>query len=115
MAAPGYPRTYWRNDSTNYDRGLTAFIVGDSPATLDSSGTSLNEWGTNVALAVEDNSDGLVSRDEYLGVYYPWALQATMQETTLLFQAHDATYYCTKRSSIVSMVCSSRNKTWWYY
>ena len=32
----------------------------------------LNEWGTNVALAVEDNSDGLVSRDEYLGVYYPW-------------------------------------------
>ena len=72
MAAPGYPELIGEMISLNYDRGLTAFIVGDSPATLDSSGTSLNEWGTNVALAVEDNSDGLVSRDEYLGVYYPW-------------------------------------------
>jgi phage tail sheath protein FI len=34
--------------------------------------TSLNEWATNVSAAVEDNDDGLVSRDEYLGVYYPW-------------------------------------------
>ena len=72
MAAPGYPELIGEMISLNYDRGLTAFVVGDSPATLDSSATSINEWGTNVALAVEDNSDGLVSRDEYLGVYYPW-------------------------------------------
>ena len=72
MAAPGYPELIGEMISLNYDRGLTAFVVGDSPATLDSSATALNEWGTNVALAVEDNSDGLVSRDEYLGVYYPW-------------------------------------------
>ena len=72
MAAPGYPELIGEMISLNFDRGLTAFIVGDSPATLDSSATALNEWGTNVALAVEDNADGLVSRDEYLGVYYPW-------------------------------------------
>jgi len=72
LAAPGYPELIGEMISLNFDRGLTAFIVGDSPATLDSSATALNEWGTNVALAVEDNSDGLVSRDEYLGVYYPW-------------------------------------------
>jgi phage tail sheath protein FI len=33
--------------------------------------TSINDWGNNVALAVEDNDNGLVSRDEYLGVFYP--------------------------------------------
>jgi phage tail sheath protein FI len=58
--------------SLNNDRGLTAFIVGDSPAKLTSDATSLNDWGSNVNLAVEDNDAGLVSRDDYLGVFYPW-------------------------------------------
>ncbi len=57
--------------SLNYDRGLTAFIVGDLPMRLTPDATSLNEWATNVNLAVEDNDDGLVSRDEYLGMFYP--------------------------------------------
>jgi phage tail sheath protein FI len=57
--------------SLNYDRGLSAFIVGDSPMRLTPDATSLNEWGTNLRLAVEDNDEGLVSFDEYLGVYYP--------------------------------------------
>jgi hypothetical protein len=72
MATPGYPELIGEMISLNYDRGLSAFIVGDSPARLSSDATSLNEWGTNVALAVEDNDDGLVSRDEYFGVFYPW-------------------------------------------
>jgi phage tail sheath protein FI len=55
----------------NFDRGLTAFIIGDSPFRLTPDATSLNNWATNVNLAVEDNDRGLVSRDEYLGVYYP--------------------------------------------
>jgi len=72
MATPGYPELIGEMISLNFDRGLTAFIVGDSPSTLTPDATSLNEWGTNVKLAVEDNADGLVSSDEYLGVYYPW-------------------------------------------
>jgi hypothetical protein len=72
LACPGYPELIGELISLNFDRGLTAFIVGDSPARLTPDATSLNEWGTNVNLAVEDNDDGLVSRDEYLGVYYPW-------------------------------------------
>tara|TARA_B110000908_G_scaffold27289_1_gene31949 strand:+ start:118 stop:3432 length:3315 start_codon:yes stop_codon:yes gene_type:complete len=71
MAAPGYPELIGEMISLNFDRGLTAFIVGDSPMRLKPDATSLNEWGTNVNLAVEDNDDGLVSRDEYLGVFYP--------------------------------------------
>jgi hypothetical protein len=72
MACPGYPELIGEMISLNFDRGLSAFIVGDSPARLTPDATSLNEWGQNVRRAVEDNDDGLVSRDEYLGVFYPW-------------------------------------------
>ena len=72
MACPGYPELIGEMISLNYDRRLTAFVVGDSPARLTPDATSLNEWGQNVRLAVEDNDDGLVSRDEYFGIYYPW-------------------------------------------
>lgn len=72
MACPGYPELIGELVSLNYDRGLSAFIVGDSPARLTPDATSLNEWATNVNLAVEDNDRGLVTSDEYLGVYYPW-------------------------------------------
>ena len=71
MAAPGYPELIGEMISLNYDRGLSAFVVGDSPLRLKPDATSLNEWGQNVNLAVEDNDRGLVSRDEYLGIYYP--------------------------------------------
>ena len=71
MATPGYPELIGEMISLNYDRGLSAFIVGDSPFRLTPDATSLNDWGQNVNLAVEDNDRGLVSRDEYLGVFYP--------------------------------------------
>ena len=71
MATPGYPELIGEMVSLNYDRGLSAFIVGDSPMRLTPDATSLNEWGQNIKLAVEDNDDGLVSFDEYMGVYYP--------------------------------------------
>ena len=71
MATPGYPELIGEMISLNYDRGLTAFILGDSPMRLTPDATSLNEWATNVNLAVEDNDNGLVSRDEYLGIFYP--------------------------------------------
>ena len=71
MATPGYPELIGEMVSLNYDRGLSAFIVGDSPFRLTPDATSLNEWGQNVRQAVEDNDDGLVSFDEYMGVYYP--------------------------------------------
>ena len=72
IACPGYPELIGELTTLNNDRGLTAFVVGDSPARLTPDATSLNEWGTNVRAAVEDNDDGLVTTDEYLGVFYPW-------------------------------------------
>ena len=71
MATPGYPELIGEMISLNNDRGLSAFIVGDSPFRLTPDATSLQNWATNVNLAVEDNDNGLVSTDEYLGVFYP--------------------------------------------
>ena len=71
MACPSYPELIGEMVALNNDRGLTAFIVGDSPFRLQSDGTSLLNWGSNTALAVEDNDDGAVTRDEYLGMFYP--------------------------------------------
>ena len=72
MAAPGYPELIGEMITLNYDRRLTAFVIGDTPARLTPDATSLNEWASNVNLAVEDNDDGAVSYDEYMAMYYPW-------------------------------------------
>ena len=71
MACPGYPELIGEMVTLNVDRGLTAFVLGDTPFRLNSSGTELNNWGLNVAGAFEDNDEGLVTSDEYLGIYYP--------------------------------------------
>ena len=72
MACPGYPELIGEMVSLNYDRGLSAFVVGDTPPRLTPDATSLNEWGNNVAGAVEDNDFGAVSFDEYMAMFYPW-------------------------------------------
>ena len=76
IACPGYPELIGEMVALNYDRRLTGFVVGDTPARLTPDATSLNEWATNVAGAVEDNDNGAVSRDEYLGMYYPWGFSS---------------------------------------
>jgi len=71
MATPGYPELIANMVTLNTDRGLTAFVVGDTPFRLLPTGTELNAYGLNSAGAVDNNDDGLVTFDEYLGVYYP--------------------------------------------
>jgi len=71
MATPGYPELIGEMISLNNDRGLSAFIVGDSPMRLTPDATTLQDWASNVKKAVEDNDNGLVSTDSYLGVFYP--------------------------------------------
>jgi len=72
LACPGYPELIGEMITLNYDRGLTAFVVGDTPARLRPDATTINNWGTNLAGALQDDDTGLVSSDEYLGIFYPW-------------------------------------------
>ena len=47
MATPGYPELIGEMISLNTDRGLSAFILGDSPMRLTPDSTSLANWATN--------------------------------------------------------------------
>ena len=70
IATPGYPELIGEMITLNYDRRLTGFVVGDTPLRLTPDATSLNEWASNVKLALEDNDNGAVSFDEYMAMYY---------------------------------------------
>lgn len=71
MACPGYPELIQNMITLNNDRKQTAFIIGDSPLTLNSSSTSVQEWINNTNFAQDNGPDGLVSNSEYLAIYYP--------------------------------------------
>ena len=76
IACPGYPELIGELITLNYDRGLTAFVVGDTPARLTSDATSLLNWGNNLSGALEDNDIGATSFDEYMGMFYPWGFSS---------------------------------------
>ena len=71
MATPGYPEAIQNMIALNTDRGLTAFVVGDTPFRLEPTGTALNAWGLNTAGANDNGDDGATSYDEYMAMYYP--------------------------------------------
>ena len=72
ITCPGYPELIGEMVTLNYDRGLTAFVIGDSPSRLTPDATSLLAWGSNQNGALEDNDVGAVSYDEYMAMFYPW-------------------------------------------
>ena len=71
IAAPGYPELMSNLVNLNIERGLTAFVIGDTPLRLQSDATSLGNYATNAALVTDNGDDGIVTFDEYLGVFYP--------------------------------------------
>jgi hypothetical protein len=71
IAAPGYTEAMSNLVNLNIDRGLTAFVIGDTPFRLPADATSLVRWGTNEALVFDNGDDGIVTYDEYLATFYP--------------------------------------------
>ena len=71
IACPGYPELLSNLVNLNIDRGVTAFVVGDTPLRLASDATSLTNWGTNANLVTDNGDDGIVTYDEYCAVFYP--------------------------------------------
>ena len=74
IVCPGYPELIQNMITLNNDRKQTAFIIGDSPLTLNSSSSNIEAWASNQNLAQNNGTDGLVSSSEYLGVFYPSGL-----------------------------------------
>ena len=71
QATPGYPELQPNMIALNSDRGETSYIVGDTPMRLKDSATDIQAWATNAAGAVTTGEDGLVSRNTYMGLFYP--------------------------------------------
>ena len=71
MATPGYSEVIQNMIGLNTDRGITAFVVGDTPFRLQPTGTALNAWGLNTAEALDNGDVGATSYDEYMAMYYP--------------------------------------------
>jgi len=71
ISCPGYPELQSDMVALNNDRHNTAYIVGDTPLRLNDQATSITNWATNAAFATSSGEDGWVTRDSYLGVFYP--------------------------------------------
>jgi hypothetical protein len=70
-ACPNYPELQPNMVVLNNDRGNTGFIVGDTPMRLPDDATAIQAWATNAAGATSTGEEGLVTRDTYLGLFYP--------------------------------------------
>jgi len=84
MVCPGYPELINNLITLNNDRKQTAFIIGDSPLTLNSSSTSVQAWSANENLATDNGPDGLVATSEYVGVYYPSGLATNLDGNSVV-------------------------------
>ncbi len=78
IAAPGYVEAIDEMLALNDDRKDTAFVLGDTPFTLSSTGTSLQNWATNSSQSFGNGPDGLVSASKYVGVWYPSGLSTNV-------------------------------------
>lgn len=72
IVCPGYPELVGEMVNLNFDRGQTAFVLGDTPPRLKPKSTTLFSWGINERLAYEDSERGLTTFDEYTAFFYPW-------------------------------------------
>ena len=71
MATPGYPELQPNMVVLNADRGETGYILGDTPMRLPADATAIQAWATNAAGATSTGEDGCVTRNTYLGLFYP--------------------------------------------
>ena len=84
IAAPGYVECISDMLTLNDSRADTAFVIGDTPFTLNPDGTSLQKWATNANLALEDGPNGLVSASKYFGCWYPSGLGTNTDGTSVV-------------------------------
>lgn len=71
IAAPGYPELQPDMVTLNNNRGQTAYIIGDTPLRLRDNANDIVSWATNEVGATSTGEDGLVTRNTYMGLYYP--------------------------------------------
>jgi hypothetical protein len=71
MAAPNYPELQPNMIVLNADRGETSYIIGDTPMGLSDDATAIQAWANNAVGATSTGEEGLVTRNTYMGLFYP--------------------------------------------
>jgi hypothetical protein len=84
LATPGYVECLDEMVSLNTDKKEVAFIVGDTPATLEPNGTDIVNWATNSANASGNGAEALITATPYAAVYYPWGLGTNLNGSEVL-------------------------------
>ena len=79
IACPYYEELQPNMVVLNADRGDTAYILGDTPMGLKANATAIQAWATNAAGAPRTDEEGCVTRDTYLGLFYPSGLTTDLQ------------------------------------
>jgi len=102
IAAPGYPELISNMVSLNNDRRQTAFVVGDTPMRLAATSTAIENYATNTAAATDNNEDGLVTSDPFLGVFYPSATTNDLSGNTVVVPSSHAILRTIARSDDIS-------------
>ncbi len=87
ISAPGYPEVMNSLLALNESKKDVAFVVGDTPARLAPSGTSIQNWATNVANVAATGDAGLLVSGvspQYLGIWYPWAMTTNIDGSAIV-------------------------------
>jgi hypothetical protein len=83
IACPGYVETLADLVTLNTDKKEVAFVIADTPARLDPSSISIQNWASNSNGAPLDGQDGLITHNKYAGIYYPWGLGTNIDGTSV--------------------------------
>ena len=84
IATPGYVECLDEMITLNVDKKEIAFIVADTPATLEPNATAFVNWANNSANASGNGEDALISSSPYAGVYYPWGLSTNLDGSEVM-------------------------------
>lgn len=87
MATPNYPELQPDMVALNNERNNTAYIIGDTPLRLPDQATAITNWANNTAEAASTGEDGLVTRDEYMGLFYPSGITTDLSGTAVVVPA----------------------------
>ena len=87
VAAPGYPELQPDMIALNNERNQTAFIVGDTPLRLPDQATAITNWATNANGATSSGEEGWVTRNTYLGVFYPSGITTDLTGASVVVPA----------------------------
>jgi hypothetical protein len=87
MACPGYPELMPDMVTLNNDRNNTAYIIGDTPLRLADQATDILAWATNAKGATSSGEDAMVTRDTYLGVFYPSGIATDLTGASIVVPA----------------------------